>query len=83
MLEGKDYTEQDLDDSLRRAFVENGFESILIDGHEVRSDFKRDGVHYGVNQGWLCKGEEINESQYTAINYKLTSEGKKHFGIEI
>ena len=83
MLVGKDYTEQELEDALRRAFVDKGFESILMDGHEARSEFKRDSLEYGIGQGWLCQDEDINESQYTAMTYKLTDEGKKHFGLDL
>ena len=77
----ENYTNQDLEDSLRRAFVEKGFESILLDGHEARSSFKRDGINYGLDNGWLCKKEDIEESQYTAVNYALTEKGKKYFGL--
>ncbi|HLC78274.1 MAG TPA: hypothetical protein VJH92_04060 [Candidatus Nanoarchaeia archaeon] len=81
MLDGKDYTEEDLEDSLRRAFVDRRGESILMDGHEARSEFKRDVVNYGIDKGWLRKERDINESQYTAMTYILTGKGKKHFGL--
>ena len=81
-LEGKAYTAKDLEDSLRRAFVDNRMPTILWDGHENRNPFLRDGITHGFDQGWLCVESEINESQYTAINYKLTDKGRKYFGVK-
>ena len=77
----KNYTENDLEAALKRAFVDKGFEAILIDGWIARNEFLNAGIHYGINQGWLKKDSEINESQYTAINYALTDKGKEHFGL--
>ncbi len=57
-------------------------QSILMDGHEARSEFLRDGINYGINQGWLRKDEDIEESQYTAMTYIPTDKGKKHFGLK-
>lgn len=77
----KDYTPQDLEDSLKRAFVDRKFESILVDGHTARNEFLRDSLTYGLDQGWLKKKRDITEPQYTAMEYILTDEGKSHFGI--
>ena len=82
MSKERDYTDKDLEDSLRRAFVDKKFPSILMDGHEARNEFLRDALNYGINRGLLCVGEQINKSQYTAVNYVLTDQGKKHFGLE-
>lgn len=78
----KNYKDQDLEDSLRRAFVDKGFSSILMDGREYRNKFLRNGINYGINRGWLCVDDNIEESQYTAVTYKLTEEGKKYFGLD-
>ncbi len=82
MVLERDYTEADLEASLKRFFKTNSPEAtILIDGHECRSQFKRDGVNYGIDQGWLEVDEDINEDQYGAVTYKLTELGKKHFKL--
>ena len=78
----KDYTDQDLEASLRRAFVDHGFESILFDGWIARNPFKADLFKYGIKKGWLRKDRDIEESQYTASTYALTDKGKKHFGLD-
>jgi hypothetical protein len=81
MSENKNYTEQDLEDSLRKSFVERGFRSIQVDGQVARNPFLRGGINYGIDKGWLRQGEYIEEPQYTAQTYVLTDEGKKHFGL--
>ena len=81
MPKEKDYTTEDFGASLRRAFVDKGFPAILFDGWIARNEFLRDGVNYGLRQGWLYEESEVNESQYTAVNYALTDKGKKHFGL--
>ena len=54
-----------------------------MDGHQSRNKFLRDGINHGVDSGWLQVESEVNESQYTAINYELTEAGKKHFGLMV
>ncbi|GAF74003.1 unnamed protein product [marine sediment metagenome] len=77
----ENYDKKDLEASLRRAFVDGGFKEILIDGHEARSKFLRDAINHGLNRGWLQVTSQINESQYTAVNYGLTDGGRKYFGL--
>ena len=77
----EDYINKDLEDSLRRAFVDRRFESILFDGWEAKNSFLRDGLNYGIDMGWLKVSSEVKESQYTAVNYCLTDKGKLHFGL--
>ena len=77
----EDFSHGDLEEALKRAFVDNGFYSIRIDGQECRSDFKREGINYGVSQGWLEVGKNIEEEQSGAVDYVLTEKGKKHFEI--
>ena len=69
---------EDLEASLRRAFVDGKADFIIFDGHTARNEFLRDGVNYGIKQGWLY-GTEKNGEQWTTIEYRLTDEGKKHF----
>lgn len=80
-MSNKDYPNSDLEASLKRAFVNKGFDSILMDGRVAQNEFLRDGVNYGIKQGWLKLDHETNESQYTAMAYVLTAKGKKHFGL--
>ena len=61
----------------------NQFESILFDGHVARNEFLRAGISYALEKGWLEAGPEIRESQYTAVEYVLTEEGRKHFGLKL
>jgi len=77
----KKYPNKDLEASLKKAFVDKRFESILMDGRECQNQFLVDGVNYGFKKGWLGVDGEIDESQYTAVTYKLTKKGKKHFGM--
>ncbi|MEK6890730.1 MAG: hypothetical protein AABX03_01190 [Nanoarchaeota archaeon] len=81
MLRRKDYTTSDLEDSLKRAFVDKRFPAILFDGKISRNEFLRDGINYGLSQGWLYEKSNVEEPQYTAVNYALTDEGKRHFGL--
>jgi hypothetical protein len=78
----KDYTEKDLELSLKRAFVDKKYETILYDGWIARNPFMHDVFIYGTNQGWLEVASEINEEQYTAINYRLSEKGKDHFDLK-
>ena len=75
-------SEKDLETALRKAFVDNRAKSILMDGHEARSPFKRDAFNYGIDQGLLRKHEDIEDSPYTAMTYVLTDKGKKSFGLD-
>ncbi|MDP4039772.1 MAG: hypothetical protein Q8P57_04300 [Candidatus Pacearchaeota archaeon] len=77
----KTYNEQDLEASLRRAFVDRKFESILVDAWELRNEFLKEGLSFGINKGWLKTENIIEESQYTAITYVLTDKGKEYFGL--
>ena len=77
----KKFKKEELEASLRRAFVDKRFESILMDGHEARNSFLRQGIHHGIDEGLLYIESEVNESQYTAINYALTKKGKRYFGL--
>ncbi len=80
-MQKRDYSNKDLEDALRRAFVDNGLKSILLDGHEAKNPFKVDGINYGIKRGWLRKEDDIKESQYTAVTYVLTNKGKEYFGL--
>ena len=76
------YMDQGLEDSLRRAFVDKRFPSILFDGHTTRNRFLMEGLQFGIDKEWLQIVGEVKESQYTAVSYGLTEEGKKYFGLK-
>lgn len=85
-----EYNEGELEDSLRRAFVDKKAKSIIMDGHAARSKFLRESVQYGLDKGLIKNGPDIDEDevlgkgmgQYFAFTYVLTEEGKKYFGLE-
>ena len=87
---GKDWKLEDLEASLKRAFVDNIADYIIMDGHQMRNEFLRDAIAYGLEKGWLHRSKDIDEDeslgkgfgQYFAYTYRLTDEGKKHFAID-
>ncbi|HEB47319.1 MAG TPA: hypothetical protein ENI22_02515 [Candidatus Pacearchaeota archaeon] len=80
LTEKKEYGNE-LEASIRRAFVDNRADFIVFDGHTMRNEFLRDSINYGLEQGLLRKGETIEEEQWTTIRYRLSDKGKKYFGI--
>jgi len=88
-LTEEDYLNE-LETSLRKAFVDDGADFIILDGQTARSEFIRDGINHGLKKGWLCQGEDIDEDkvlgqgrgQYCAYTYRLTDKGKRYFGIK-
>lgn len=86
----KDYTDKDLEASLKRAFADRGANFIIVDGHTMRNQFLVDGVNYGLEQGWLKPGKDIDEDeilghglgQYLAYTYVLTDKGREYFGVK-
>ena len=74
--------EKEFEAALKRAFVFNGADYIILDGRSGK--FLNDGAAYGQQMGWLGKIEErgSDEAQWTEWRLRLTDEGKKHFGIQ-
>ncbi len=60
-----------------------------MDGHAFRSRFLRETVDYGVAQDWLYEDKKLDEDdtlgsgrgQWSALTYRLTKTGKKHFEV--
>lgn len=77
----KNYTESDLEASLKRAFVDGRADFIVFDGNISRNEFLTDGIEYGLSKGWLYKGETIDDGQWTTVRYRLSDQGKEYFGI--
>ena len=86
----QDYTKEELEASLKKAFVDCKADSIIVDGHDLRSEFKRQAIIYGEENGLLSRAEDIDEDkifgrgigQYFAYTYRLTDKGKEYFGIK-
>jgi hypothetical protein len=86
----KQYSKSELEDSLKRAFVDNEADYIIMDGQQMRNEFLVDGINYGLDKGWLYQAENIDEDeilgqsngQYLAYTYRLTNKGKKYFNIQ-
>ena len=88
----RDHSMEELEMSLKRAFVDGKADFIIVDGHDLRSKFKRQVLAYAEEKGFLSRGDDIDEDknfgeegigQYLAYTYKLTDKGKEHFGIPI
>jgi hypothetical protein len=80
-MKEKDWTEKDLEDSLRRFFTRHGSEERkMMDGHEARNQYLREGVELGLDKGWLRNAGDGGDEQWTEFYYELTTKGKKYFG---
>ena len=49
----KHYTTEDLEDSLRQAFVVKRADYIIFDGQVAGNQFLTDSINLGVKNGWL------------------------------
>ena len=87
---GGNYGPEDFEASLRRAFVDKGFKSIFIDGHELRNEFLRRTFDYGKEKGWLILESKLvdpieilepGQGQYQGWNYTLSAAGQEYFGL--
>ena len=76
----KDWTEKDLEDSLRRAFGNDPDDSLVFDGHTTRNPFLLAGLQFGIDKGWIEFQRRVQEEQWTTDLYGFTSEGKAYFG---
>ncbi len=75
----EEYKEAELEAAIKRAFVDHRADFVIIDSHRDR--FLIASAQLGVNKGWLSeKFVEIDE-QSSQLQYRLTSEGKIHFGL--
>lgn len=71
------YQEDELEESLRRAFSSGETDFIYIDSRRYR--FLIESACLGVEKGWLTETVVEIDEQYTQVRYRLTDEGKKHF----
>ena len=71
--------EEEFENSIRRAFVDNKADFIYFDSK--RQQYLAECINYGFLKNWLdVKFVEIEE-QYSRYEAKLTTEGKIHFGL--
>ncbi len=90
MSKQNNWTSEDLEACLKRAFVDKKASYIVVDGHTLRSEFLKESVNYGVEKEWLMRGKDIDEDeilgrglgQYFAYTYRLTGEGRQYFGLK-
>ncbi|MDX2074674.1 MAG: hypothetical protein SFX19_09995 [Alphaproteobacteria bacterium] len=66
---------ENLKAALRQAFFDDALEMISIDGWA--SWEKRKALNMAVKKGWLKEEQPTEEEQYTALNFSLTSKGRK------
>ena len=89
MEQEKKFEVGELEASLKRAFLDGKADYVIIDGQVLQNRFLRESTQYGINKGWLERGEDIDEDnvlgqgmgQYLAYTYRLTDKGRNHFGI--
>lgn len=64
---------------LHRAFVDHYADYVEI---ESRSQWRAIlSANYGIEKGWLVQ-QTLDDGQCTIWRYRLTPEGRKHFGLE-
>ena len=73
------YQENELEAALLRAFVDNRADFILLDDRRER--FLIESATLGVEKGWLSDEFIEIDDQYSPLRYRLTDEGKRHFGL--
>lgn len=73
------YLESDLEASLKRAFVNGKADYIILDSR--RGPFLWAGVKFGMERGWLAERFVEIDEQSSQLQYRLTDEGKRHFGV--
>lgn len=77
---GYDTIEQEFEASLRRAFVDGKADYIVL--YDRRQRFLWESANYGMIQGWLTDGQLLQlDEQSSEVRFRLTPEGRKHFGL--
>jgi len=85
-----EYDKNELEASLKRAFIGGKADFIIVDGHTLRNKFLREGLQLGLENGLLSQGKDIDEDdllgkgmgQYLAHTYRLTDKGKEYFNLK-
>lgn len=76
---GYNTIEEEFEDSLRRSFVNNFADYIVI--YDKRHRFLFESAAYGERLGWLSSEFVELDEQSSEMRYRLTEAGKKHFGL--
>lgn len=63
---------------IRRAFVDGRADYVEVDSRRQWRALQ--SSNYGMDKGWLY-AQELDDGQCTAVRYRLTPEGRKHFGL--
>ncbi len=74
------YPESELEDALRRAFVNHRCDFIIIDDRRQR--FLIESAALGERKGWLAFELCDTDEQSTQWRYRLTPAGRAHFGSQ-
>lgn len=75
-----DYTSIELEDALRRAFVDHRADFVVITSR--RQQFQIESVNLGIDRGWLHGEGDDRDEQSTAFICRLTKAGREHFRLE-
>ena len=86
---GDSYDVKELEDALKRAFVDNESGTIFIDGQTMRNEFLRQSLSHGLDNGLLTQDQTFDEDrrlgyglgQSYACTYRLSDKGRKYFDI--
>lgn len=73
------YQDDELEAALKRAFVDGKADYIILDDRRQR--FLIESACLGVEKGWLDEEFVEIEEQYSQLRYRLTDDGRKHFGV--
>ena len=74
------YPEQELEASLKRAFVDGKADYVVICSRRDR--FLLESAMFGVLNNWLSEELKELDEQSSELRFRLTEEGKKHFGVK-
>lgn len=73
------YPDNELEDALKRAFSKPDTDYIFLDDRRQR--FLIESAVLGVEKGWLTEEFVEIEEQYSQCRYRLTDDGRRHFGL--
>jgi hypothetical protein len=76
-----EFREEELELSLRRAFVDRRADYIIYDGHTARNRFLSASISFGKERGWLTEPQERGDEQWKEYHYRLSKKGREHFGL--
>ena len=77
---GYESIEEEFEASLRRAFVDDKADYIVL--YDRRERFLWESAAYGTERGWLDSGTLLSDAdeQSSEMRFRLTDKGRLHFG---